>query len=242
LRILAFDIETFPNEVWTWGLWNQNIAVNQIQNPGTVACWAAQWFDTGEVFYDSINRNDPVSMHRNLHELLCKADVVVSYNGKKFDIPWVQTGFVTYGMRPPTFAHIDLLHVVRRQFKFPSYKLEYVVKALGVGEKTPNAGFDLWKRCMAGDQDAWKLMEEYNINDTLLLDKLYNRVLPFITNHPNRSLVEGLVCPNCGSSHYTKDGIRRNKGGMYQKYACSDCGTPFRGNTNLAPKEKFLPL
>lgn len=194
------------------------------------------------MFYNSADKADPVTLHQGLHDLLCEADVVVTYNGKKFDVPWVQTGFVTHGMRPPTFQHIDLLNVVRRQFKFPSNKLEYVVKALGIGEKYPNEGFDLWKKCMEGDKDAWERMRKYNIHDTVLLESLYDRVLPYIANHPNRSLVEGMVCPNCGSTHYTKDGYRRTKAGMYQRYACSDCGAPFRGNENLAPKEKFLPV
>lgn len=242
MKILAFDIETFPMEAWTWGVWQQNIGLNQIKNPGIVASWAAKWFGSDEIILNSLNRTDPATLHRELHELLMRADVVVTYNGKKFDVPWVQAGFVIQGLPPPTFQHIDLLHVVRKQFKFPSYKLEYVVKALGIGEKMANEGFELWKRCMAGDEDAWAKMEEYNVHDTLLLEALYDRVLPYISNHPNRSVVEGLVCPACGSAHYKKDGLRRTKAGIYQKYSCNDCGFPFRGNENLAPKEKFLPL
>lgn len=242
MKILSFDIETFPIEAYTWGLWQQNVGLNQIKHPGTLASWAAKYIGDDRVYFDSANNSDPATLHKGIHKLLCDTDVLLTYNGKRFDVPWIQTGFVTHGLRPPTFQHIDLLHVVRRQFKFPSNKLEYVVKALGIGEKMPNEGFELWKKCMAGDKAAWAKMQEYNIHDIVLLERLYERVLPYITNHPNRSLVEGLVCPNCGSAHYKKDGIRRTKAGIYQKYACKDCGTPFRGNENLAPKEKFLPL
>jgi len=242
LKILGFDIETFPHEAWVWGLFDQNIGLNQIKAPGHVASWSAKFFDTDRVYFDSVERSTYAEMHQALHDLMSEADVVVTYNGKKFDVPWVQTGFVTQGLPPPHFQHIDLLNVVRRQFKFPSYKLEYVVKALGIGEKKANEGFELWKRCMAGDKAAWAEMEEYNIHDTTLLEGLYYRVLPYIRSHPNRSLVDGLVCPTCGSTHYKKDGFARKAGSIYQKYACNECGTPFRGTENLASKERFMAL
>jgi len=243
LKILGFDIETFPNEVWTWGIWQQNVGLNQIKNPGCMASWSAKFFGEDEIYYSSLNLTDTASMHQGLHDLLSEADVVVTYNGKKFDVPWAQAGFVTQGLPPPRpFKHIDLLSVVRKNFKFPSYKLEYVVKALGIGEKMSNSGFELWRKCMEGDKEAWAEMEKYNIHDTVLLEALYDRVLPYINNHPNRSLIDGLVCPSCGSAHYKKEGFAMNKAGMYQQYSCKDCGSWFRGNENLAPKEKYLPV
>ena len=242
MNILGFDIETMPHEAWVWGLYDQNIGLNQIKHPGYVASWSAKWFGTDETFFDSIERSTIPEMHHSLHALMSKADVVVTYNGKKFDVPWVQTGFVTQGLPPPTFQHIDLLNVVRRQFKFPSYKLEYVVKALGIGEKMANEGFELWKRCMEGDKAAWAEMEKYNIHDTVLLEGLYYRVLPYIRSHPNRSLVDVLVCPACGSTHYKKDGFARKSGSIYQKYACNSCGFSFRDTKNIASKERFMPI
>jgi DNA polymerase elongation subunit (family B) len=208
-----------------------------------MASWSAKFFGEEDIYYDSLQHSTPIELHQSLHDLLNETDVVVTYNGKRFDLPWVQSGFVTYGLPPPKpFKHIDLLHVVRRQFKFPSNKLEYVVKALGIGEKMPNEGFELWKKCMAGDKEAWAIMEEYNIHDTALLEALYDRVLPYITNHPNRSIVDGLVCPSCGSTHYKKEGFATTKASRYQQYSCKDCGSWFRGNENLAPKEKYLPV
>ena len=33
-RILLLDIETAPNKVYVWGMWNQNIAANQVVEDG----------------------------------------------------------------------------------------------------------------------------------------------------------------------------------------------------------------
>lgn len=242
MKLLAFDIETFPAEAYVWRTWQENIAPKQIIRPGEVACWSATFLGEDEMFFDSLHRNSSQTMHANLYALMKDSDAVVTYNGNRFDIPWVQTGFLMQGLPPLVFKQIDLYRVVRKNFKFPSYKLEYVVKALGIGEKMPNVGFELWKACMMGDKDAWVEMEEYCKHDTTLLEGLYERVLPYINNHPNRSLVEGLVCPACGGTNYKKDGVASKAGSLYQKYVCKDCGKPFRGTENLASKERFMPL
>ena len=43
MNILLIDIETAPNKVYTWGLWNQNVSLNQIDEVGYTLCWAATW-------------------------------------------------------------------------------------------------------------------------------------------------------------------------------------------------------
>jgi len=43
IKILEIDIETAPSLVYTWGLFNQNIGVNQIVKPGYMLCWAAKF-------------------------------------------------------------------------------------------------------------------------------------------------------------------------------------------------------
>ena len=82
----------------------------------------------------------------------------------------------------PTYKQmqIDMLKIARKQFRFPSNKLDYVGKTLGVGAKTEHEGFDLWIKCMNRDGKAWKRMEEYNKQDVILLEKVYHRMLPWI--------------------------------------------------------------
>jgi hypothetical protein len=40
-NIVTLDIETFPNLVYTWGLWKQTVGVNQIVRDWSLAsiCW-----------------------------------------------------------------------------------------------------------------------------------------------------------------------------------------------------------
>ena len=142
-------------------------------------------------------------MLSQIWELLDEADAVVHYNGTNFDVPTLNRDFLLHGMEPPTPYHqIDLLQTVRKRFRFVSNKLEYVAKALGIGEKVKHEGHSLWVRCMNDDPDAWADMETYNRQDTHLLEDLYVKLLPWINNHPNHGLYveeDRPVCTNCGS-------------------------------------------
>jgi len=43
MKILMLDIETTPMQVYTWGLWDQNIGINQIIKPTEMLCFGAKW-------------------------------------------------------------------------------------------------------------------------------------------------------------------------------------------------------
>jgi DNA polymerase elongation subunit (family B) len=227
LKILLLDLETAPNLATVWGLFKQNIALNQLIDSSYTLCWAAKWYGEDTIYFDSIHRSTPKQMTRRIHKLLDEADAVIHYNGKKFDIPTLNRDFLLQGLTPPSpYKQIDLLTTVRSQFRAPSNKLDYWVQKLGLGHKVKHEGHELWLKCMNGDDEAWSRMEEYNINDVDILEKLYDKVRPWIKNHPNHAIFSGeAVCPNCGGNHLKKRGLYPTTTMLYQRLRCSDCGT-----------------
>lgn len=241
MKILLLDIETAPNKVYAWGLFKQNISINQIVEPGYTMCWAAKWLGKREIIYDGLNIATEQEMVEHMWHLLDEADAVVHYNGTKFDMPTLNREFVKLGYEPPSPYHqIDLLRTVRSQFRMTSNKLDYVAQYLGLGQKTAHTGMQLWTDCMNGDEKAWKLMEKYNKQDVKLLEELYKELLPWIKNHPNHGLymdTKRPVCTNCGSHHVVKKGVEHTLTQSYQRYKCKDCGTPLRGRYAM-PQDK----
>jgi hypothetical protein len=228
LKILLLDIETAPNLVHVWGLWNQNVGINQIMDSGYVMCWAAKWYGSDEIIFDSIFHSGTKAMLRRIYKLLDQADAVIHYNGTKFDIPTLNKEFVINGMKPPTpYKQIDLLRTARGQFRFPSNKLDYIAQTLGIGAKTVHRGHQLWIDCMAKKPEAWEEMEVYNRNDVVILEGVYEILKPWIRNHPNQGLYgeDPAVCPNCGGSHLHRRGVARTRACVYQRFQCTDCGT-----------------
>jgi len=245
LKLLLLDIETAPNLVHVWGLYQQNVGVNQIIDSGYVMCWAAKWYGEKQLVFDSIHRSRPKSMLGRVHKLIGQADALVHYNGTSFDVPTLNKEFLIHGLKPPAPAkQIDLYRVAKRQFRFPSKKLEYIAKSLGLGEKTRHEGHELWIKCMAKDPEAWERMEQYNRNDVVLLERVYQRMLPWINQHPNHGVYDepGIpVCPNCGSGHLQRRGFSRTQVNKYARYQCQECGSWTKeSGSELAKEDRQL--
>ena len=230
--------------MYAWGIWDQNIAINQIVDPGYTLCFSAKWAGEKGMLYRSVQKNGRAEMLKVAHELLNEADAVTHYNGKSFDIPILNKEFLENRMdRPSPYKQIDLLQVMRKNFRFPSNKLAYVSERLGIGSKLAHKGMELWKDCMAGEAEAWKVMESYNIQDVKLLEELYYILLPWIDAHPNVGLYnpdnnDAPVCPNCGGHDLEKRGFTYTNTQRYQRYRCRDCGTWSRGRFTVVEKEE----
>lgn len=227
MKVVLFDIESAPNTCYTWGLHNQFVAVNQIKSPQRVISWAAKVYGNKKMHYaDETQQGGHKAMVKQLHALLSDADAVVSYNGVGFDNKMMNSEFVKYGLtRLAPTKQLDLLKVVKKNFRYPSNKLEFVAKALGIGSKVKHQGFDLWVGCMEGDPACWKKLQEYNKGDVLLLERLYVKLLPWITGHPSHSVMsESRCCPECGSTHLQSRGPRFTKVGKFQRFQCLPLG------------------
>lgn len=247
MRILLLDIETAPNLAHVWGLWQQNVGLPQLMESGYTLCWAAKWLGEKQVFFGSI-RDGKKKMIREIHKLINEADALVHYNGNKFDVPTLNKDFILNGLPPPSpTKQIDLLRVVKQKFRFPSNKLAYVAPALGIGSKVDHSGHELWVRCMAGDEAAWKVMQKYNMQDTKLLEKLFDKLQPWIRGLPNAGLYNpdnSEVCPKCGSETFQRRGMEHTATCSYQRFKCCKCHGWFRSVRNIGPKpsKKFASL
>lgn len=227
MKILAIDIETRPNLGYVWDLWNQNIGLSQLEESVHMMCFAAKWIGAEDVTrFWSEHLHGRKEMVSYAWKLMDEADVIVHYNGKKFDVPHLQREFVQFGHGPTSpFKQIDLLKVVKDNFKFPSNKLQYVAPALGLEDKVSHEGFELWLACMDGDDAAWGRMQEYNIQDVELLEQLYFKLRPWIKGHPSYGAMRGEdVCPTCGSFDLQKRGVQALQSGRYQRFHCGHCG------------------
>ena len=229
-KILIIDIETSANLAYVWRVWQQNVSTSQLVKEKEVISFAAKWYGSDEVIFSSVFHDTKKKMVKKAWDLLNEADVVVHYNGKKFDIPHLNQEFLLAGMPPPVpFRQVDLLTTVRREYNFGHNKLDHVTQALGIGSKVEHEGFELWVACMKNDPDAWERMKAYNIHDVGLTEQLYKRILPWITQHPSHAAINGdMRCTNCGSSDLKKNGFQYTLTGRYQRYRCGSCGAAVR--------------
>ena len=126
--------------------------------------------------YHSFVRDDNLL---DLREALEKYDLVVTYNGASFDLPFVEHSF---GRVFAHLAHIDLMYPLRRL----GYKggLKSIEKQLKVGRPSEFDGLDgydavrLWRMWTRGSEGALRTLVRYNAEDVAslpaLADVVYN--------------------------------------------------------------------
>lgn len=229
MRELIIDIETSPNLAYVWGMFKQNVALNQIEDTGEVISFAAKWRGEKKVHFASTYHDGKVGMLDAAHALLDEADVVIGYNSKSFDMKHLRREFLLNKYAPPSpWQDVDLLTETRRLFRFVSNKLDHVSQQLGIGSKVKHEGFDLWKSCIVDqDEAAWGRMRKYNKQDVVLTEKLYEIYEPWAIGIPNKALMlEHDGCPRCGAppERLQSRGFSHTKTGSYRRFQCTSCG------------------
>jgi len=237
-KIISIDIETAPMTVHNWSLWDNFTAINQIVEDWYVLSIAGVDTD-GTVFYGDINElGAEKNVLRLAWNILDAYDIIIGHNIDKFDLKKLNARFIYHGFEPPSsYQTIDTMKVLKKVFALSSNKLEYAVKYLGLDEKLTNrkfSGHSLWTSCLLeGDSEAWQEMKEYNIQDAKITLDLYDKLRPWIKNHPTLTLIEGdnndndeqpIRCPRCNSESLVRRGFYFTRAGKYQRFRCKDCG------------------
>lgn len=255
VKVLLLDIETAPMLGYIWGLFDQNVALNQLKADWHVLSWSAKWLDDppDKVMYmDQRNEKsieDDTRILRGIWKLMDEADVIIGQNSKKFDIKKLNARFIEKGFPPPSsYRQIDTLVIAKKHFGFSSNKLEYMTKKLCTKYKKSGhakfSGFELWKQCLAGNKAAWKEMQEYNKMDVLSLEELYHKLKPW-DNTINFNVFndeEGMLECSCGSTDLKRSGYVYSNSGKYQRYICQKCGKEHKDKENLLSAEKRKSL
>jgi DNA polymerase III epsilon subunit-like protein len=225
LKVLLYDIETTPNVSYTWGAYEQNVL--GFEKRWQLLCFAVKWLGDENIQVYSQREFTERQLVKKAHRLLSEADILIAHNGDSFDLKKLKAKFLEFGFKPPTPNHsIDTKKVAKRYFRFDQNGLDQLGELLGLGRKLKHSGFDLWLKCMAGDKAALLEMEAYNKQDVALLEKVYLKMRPWISNHP-RMVDFGIVCLKCESKRVQKRGFHRTKTARHQKYQCLDCGAWF---------------
>lgn len=214
LNIILVDLETSPNLSWTWGKWEQNVI--DFERETHILCFAYKKLGERQTHAYALrdfkrykkDKEDDYFLVKKMHEVFCDADIIIAQNGDNFDIKMANTAFIRNGLTPPTpIKTIDTLKIAKSKFKFNSNKLDDLGKILGLGRKVDTGGFNLWKGCMNGEKKSWDKMIRYNKQDVVLLEKIYNKLKPWATNHPNiNRTFKADTCQVCGSKHVEQRG------------------------------------
>ena len=245
-KILIFDIETAPLEVYVWHLFKNVVQPSMVIKDRSMLSWSAKWLFDDTIWgqrvtaAEAANRKDE-SILAELWKMLNEADIVVAHNGNAFDIKISNARFAIAGLHPPMpFKSVDTLLYSRKVFNFPSHKLDCLNAYFGLDLKMEHEGMELWKKCVNGDPAALNKMLKYNKRDVSILEELYLKIRPWLKGHPNVGLyidTDEQLCSNCGNEDLTWGGYYFTPAGKYKSFRCDKCGAIGRSRTSDLDKE-----
>lgn len=252
-KVIVLDIETCPIEAWTWGIWEQNVGLEMIKDDWSILAYAVKPVGGKPIYRDTGGRGvkkvrDDSVILLELWAMLDEADIVITQNGKAFDIKKINARMVSLGMPPYSPIRIvDTLLEAKKHFAFTSNKLAWLSRLTDErkSEHREFPGFELWKECLADNPRAWAEMKKYNVQDVVATEKLYYKLLPWMTGHPNMAMYadgEVIRCPKCASPDVHSRGYVHSQAGTYQRYCCQKCGGWARSRKNELPVEKRRKL
>jgi len=253
-NVLLLDIETAPINAAVWGLWKQNVHIEQIYSEWFMLTWSAKWLYESDVFSDKLTQEEALAQDdKRISESIWKfvdyADVIIAHNAARFDMPRLNTRFLLNGLNPPSpYQTIDTLRVAKKNFGFSSNKLDFIAKKLGLEGKSDDGGMETWNNILRrGDEDALKTMEDYNRQDVLVLEEVYVKLRPWIKSHPNLALHYediGPRCPNCGSTSliWEQGKFYVTPMNKYSTVRCGDCGAIGRSKSSALTSQQRSEL
>lgn len=246
-KVLVFDIETLPMEVYSWRVGNKlSINHDNIIKEWSILSWSAKWLMNPEIMSDCVTPEEARAREdervcQSLWELFDEADVLIGHNGRNFDVRKMNARFIYHEMLPPSpYEVIDTYKDITRVASFTSFKQDYLTKFLQL-EKKLETNFNLWHRCAIGEQDALDEMLAYNKQDVTGLEELYITLRPWMTRHPSLNLyypdTDGKRCQRCTSTdiELTTD-LYPTPAGRFRTYRCNCCGGIGRTGKNIIKK------
>jgi uncharacterized protein YprB with RNaseH-like and TPR domain len=237
-KVLIFDLETTPLVTYTWGLFDQNIGLNQVLEKTTILSWAAKWLGSDKIMYADVRneknpRNDK-SIVKKLRDLIDEADYLVAHNLNKFDKKVLNYRIVKNKIQKPSSTkNLDTLVIAKRHFKADSYKLEHLTNELCTSHKKSThgkfPGFTMWDQCLKGNKEAFKELEDYNIKDITSLEELFKILLPWENARLFEAFQDAHAACTCGSTQFQKKGFVTTAKFRYDRHVCKKCGAEYRG-------------
>lgn len=247
-KVLILDIETAPMIAYVWKLWENDVSLDMLKSDWHVLAWSAKWLGEKEVMYadqrNAKNIEDDKKLLEGIWKLMDEAQVIVTQNGRAFDLKRLNARFIINGMKPPSsYKSVDTKVIASTKFGFTSNKLEYMTDKLCTKYKKLKhekfSGFSLWEQCLKGNKAAWREMEKYNKYDVLSLEELFTKLAPWAPTYNPNLYTEGLTYQcTCGSSKLHKNGYAYTATGKYQRFSCADCGAEVKGRENSFTSDK----
>src|SRR2546427_1858376 len=113
-------------------------------------------------------------------------NVMVTWNGRSFDIPFLTTRLMKHGLDPRPFLrkpHIDLADVVKSRLRLTFTYLDHVCDFFQIDRKKGPMGLDvphLYVRALEGDKKALSSIRDHCLDDLRATRQVFLKLKPLV--------------------------------------------------------------
>jgi uncharacterized protein YprB with RNaseH-like and TPR domain len=116
-----------------------------------------------------------------IRDELEKSDIIVGWNSKRFDVPFLNGRLVYWNEYPmEKIKHIDLMYQAMYKLKLHSARLASVQAFLGLKDEKSEMKPQIWMRAITGDKKAMDYIVDHCRKDVAVLDEAYTKLRHFV--------------------------------------------------------------
>ena len=150
---------------------------------GSMLSWSIK-MRGGPLLSDVVTRKEEISCKfderivASLLKALENVDIVCTYYGSGFDLPYLKSRALMLGMKPPgagDLYHFDVYYLIRYRLKLHRNSLDAACAAFNIRGKS-HLDLPIWNKARVGDEEALAYVLEHNRQDVKILEKLFNKV------------------------------------------------------------------
>jgi len=175
---------------------------------------------------------DDKRLVKDFAEILTSCDMMVTWYGKKFDLPFLSSRLLYHGLKPtPSIPHFDGWYVAKYRLRLHSNRLASVQDFLELPSAKTPLSFRELSRSRAGHVPSLKSIEHHCYMDVEVLEQAYHKLKPYAgAYHPNLAALgyERNICPACGGKRIQSRGFMVAQTRVYRRHQCVECGNWFR--------------
>jgi uncharacterized protein YprB with RNaseH-like and TPR domain len=205
MKVGYLDIETTNFQanfgfMLSWAMYIPDKPLTYITAPGiTPVTYELEDIVTanpGTTKWDVIKRREAINWKKqdyrickSLMKALREVDLVVTYYGTKFDVPYMRSRALYHRLDFPKYQevlHLDMYYRVKALLKLGRNTLDQATEFFGIEGKT-HVKPTLWNRARVGDKEALEYVLDHNIEDVKILAVLHSHLAGF-RNITRRSL------------------------------------------------------
>lgn len=128
-------------------------------------------------------RWDDKSLAREWRDALEEYDIVASWNGIKFDVPFLNTRLERHGLREVRIAHHkDLMYTARFRLRLSSNSLDNVARFTGVEASKNRMDPEQWTKAMGGHRPSYDYILGHCQRDVKVLAQVWEKTKHLITD------------------------------------------------------------